>query len=90
MAIGVLYAVIWAGLLGGVIERRVVALPEEELDINDPEFAEKAWAFMTATRTPAPFLVIRAPDKKQYPWEWTPAQARGPAASDAERQARAD
>lgn len=67
-----------------------VDLPEEELDINDPEFAEKAWAFMTATRTPAPFLVIRAPDKKQYPWEWTPAQARGPEASDAQRQARAD
>ncbi len=56
-----------------------VDLPEEELDINDPNFAEKAWAFMTATATPAPFLVIRAPEKKQYPWEWTPEQARGDA-----------
>ena len=67
-----------------------VDLPEQDLDINDPEFAEKAWAFMTATPTPAPFLVIRAPDKKQYPWEWTPAQARGADATDAQRQARAD
>ncbi len=67
-----------------------VDLPENDLDINDPQFAEKAWAFMTATRTPAPFLVIRAPDKKQYPWEWTSAQARGDAAATSERQARAD
>ncbi|MDG2320169.1 MAG: DUF1775 domain-containing protein [Rhodospirillaceae bacterium] len=56
-----------------------VDLPEIALDINDPEFAAKTWAFMTATPTPAPFLVIRAPDKKQQPWEWTPAQARGTA-----------
>ncbi len=32
---------------------------------------------MTATPTPAPFLVIRAPEKNQYPWEWTTEQARG-------------
>lgn len=56
-----------------------VDLPETALDINDPEFAKKTWAFMTATATPAPFLVIRAPEKKQYPWEWTPEQARGEA-----------
>jgi uncharacterized protein YcnI len=67
-----------------------VDLPDEDLDINDPEFAAKTWAFMTATPTPAPFLVIRAPDKKQYPWEWTSAQARGAAGSSAERQARTD
>jgi len=54
-----------------------VDLPEEPLNINDPDFAEKSWAFMTATRTPAPFLIIRAPEKKQHPWEWTPEQARG-------------
>lgn len=54
-----------------------VDLPEMVLDINDPEFAEKTWAFMTATPGPAPFLVIRAPEKKQYPWEWTTEQARG-------------
>ena len=47
------------------------------LDINDPEFAKKTWEFMTATPAPAPFLVTRAPDKKQYPWEWTTEQARG-------------
>lgn len=56
-----------------------VDLPEVALDIRDPDFAEKTWAFMTATPTPAPFLVIRAPEKKQNAWEWTPAQARGEA-----------
>ena len=54
-----------------------VDMPEELLDINDPEFAAKAWAFMTATPHPAPMVVIRQPEKGQYPWEWTPEQARG-------------
>jgi len=54
-----------------------VDLPEVALDVSDPKFAEKAWAFMTATATPAPFLVVRTPDKAQYPWFWTPQQARG-------------
>ncbi|MDX2222475.1 MAG: DUF1775 domain-containing protein [Rhodospirillaceae bacterium] len=54
-----------------------VDMPSAELDINDPEFAKKTWAFMTATPGPAPFLVIRAPEKKQYPWEWTSEQAKG-------------
>jgi uncharacterized protein YcnI len=67
-----------------------VDLPDEDLDINDPEFATKVWAFMTATATPAPFLVIRAPEKKQYPWEWTPAQARGDGPASGQGQARAE
>lgn len=67
-----------------------VDLPEVALDINDPKFAEKTWAFMTATATPAPFFVIRAPAKKQYPWEWTPAQARGESGGQDMRQARAE
>ena len=54
-----------------------VDMPEEPLDINDPEFAAKAWAVMTATPNPAPMLVIRQPEKGQYPWEWTPEQAHG-------------
>ena len=54
-----------------------VDLPEAPLDINDPEFTAKAWAFMTATPNPAPMVVIRQPEKGQYPWEWTPEQARG-------------
>ncbi len=56
-----------------------IDMPKEELKVDDPEFAKKAWAFMTATPTPAPFLVIRAPTKKQNPWEWTAEQARGAA-----------
>ena len=67
-----------------------VDLPAEDLDINDPDFAAKAWDFMTATPTPAPFFIIRVPEKKQYPWEWTPAQVRGETESSAQRQARAD
>ena len=54
-----------------------VDMPREELKVGDADFARKAWAFMSATPTPAPFLVIRTPDKKQYPWEWTDQQARG-------------
>ena len=67
-----------------------IDMPEVALDVNDDKFAEKAWAFMTATATPAPFLVIRAAEKKQYPWEWTPAQARGEREDTGQRQARAD
>ena len=65
-----------------------VDMPEEPLDITDPEFPKKAWDFMTATRTPAPFLVIRAPAKKQHPWDWTPAQARGETESDIRQASR--
>lgn len=60
-----------------------VDMPKVELKVEDPEFAKKAWEFMSATPTPAPFLVIRAPDKKQYPWEWTPEQARGTSSQEA-------
>ena len=36
-----------------------VDMPEVALDINDPEFAAKAGAFMAATPGPAPMVVIR-------------------------------
>ena len=65
-------------------------LPDEPLDINDPKFPQKAWAFMIATPTPAPFMVIREPEKKQNPWEWTPAQARGEKELPDQRQAAAE
>jgi len=67
-----------------------IDMPAVALNVNDEKFAEKTWAFMTATATPAPFLVIRAADKKQYPWEWTPAQARGDRNDAGVRQASAD
>jgi uncharacterized protein YcnI len=54
-----------------------IDMPKEELKVEDPDFAKKSWDFMTATPTPAPFLVIRQAPKKQHPWEWTPEQARG-------------
>ncbi len=58
-----------------------IDLPENGLSITDPKFAEKTWAFMTATATPAPFLILRAAPKKQYPWQWTPAEAAGAVAT---------
>ena len=54
-----------------------VDLPEQALSVDDPNWGENVWKFMTATATPAPFIVIRAPSRKQYPWDWTPEQARG-------------
>jgi len=67
-----------------------IDMPEVALDVHDEDFAAKAWAFMSATANPAPFLVIRAAEKKQYPWEWTATQARGEPDDSAQRQARAD
>lgn len=54
-----------------------IDMPEMVLDINDPEFGAKTWQFMTATAHPAPFIVIRAPEKRQYPWEWSLEDAMG-------------
>jgi hypothetical protein len=54
-----------------------IDMPEVALDISDPEFAAKTWAFMTATPNPAPFVVLRRAAKKQFPWEWTPEDAVG-------------
>lgn len=54
-----------------------VDLPDQELRVDDPNWGDNVWSFMTATATPAPFLVIRSAPKKQYPWEWTTEQARG-------------
>lgn len=54
-----------------------VDLPEIELKLDDPEFGKKTWAFMTATATPAPFLILREAPKKQYPWDWTLEQVHG-------------
>lgn len=54
-----------------------VDLPDEPLSVDDPKWAETVWSFMTATATPAPFIVIRAPDRKQYPWMWTSEEAQG-------------
>jgi len=56
-----------------------VDMPEAELNVNAPDFKEQAWKFMTATATPAPFLVTRQPPKPQYPWEWSSEQASGAA-----------
>ena len=47
-----------------------VDLPEEPLDLRDPEFHKKFWAFMIATATPAPYLILVEPERPQYPWEW--------------------
>ena len=66
-----------------------IDLPETALDITDPEFGKKAWDFMIATDTPAPFLIIRAPEKKQYPWDWTPEQVMGKSTDPADETDKA-
>jgi uncharacterized protein YcnI len=53
-----------------------VDLPGEALALADPKFHEKFWAFMTATATPAPYLILTPPQKPQYPWEWESMEDR--------------
>ena len=48
-----------------------VDMPEEPLDLADPDVKEKMWKFLTATATPSTFVVTRPAAKKQYPWEWS-------------------
>jgi uncharacterized protein YcnI len=50
-----------------------VDLPEERLDLKADDFHEKFWAMMTATATPAPYLILTTPERPQYPWEWKTA-----------------
>jgi len=45
-------------------------LPEQALDIKDPEFGKKFEEFMGSTAHPAPYTVLYKPDLPQYPWEW--------------------
>ena len=58
--------------LNGCVEGddNYVDLPETGLSLEDPKFHEKFWAFMTATPTPAPYLILTKPERPQYPWEW--------------------
>jgi uncharacterized protein YcnI len=51
-----------------------VDLPAEPLDLADPKFHEKFWAFMIATATPAPYVILLKPERPQYPWEWKTAE----------------
>jgi len=53
---------------------RYIDLPKEPLDLKAADFAKRLWAFMTATPTPAPFLILEKPARPQYPW----AGAEGP------------
>ncbi len=53
-----------------------VDLPDAALTLNDPKFHEKFWAFMTATATPAPYLILTKPERPQYPWEWESMEDR--------------
>ena len=53
-----------------------VDLPEEPLDMTAPDFHEKFWAFMIATATPAPYIILVEPERPQYPWEWESLEDR--------------
>lgn len=47
-----------------------VDVPEEPLDLRDPKFHEDFWDLMSATATPAPYMILVKPERPQYPWEW--------------------
>jgi uncharacterized protein YcnI len=53
-----------------------VDLPEEAVHVDDPDFHKKFWAFMIATPTPAPYLILTKPERPQYPWEWESIEDR--------------
>lgn len=53
-----------------------IDLPETPLNLSDPDFHEKFWAFMTATATPAPYMILTPPPRPQYPWQWKSLQDR--------------
>jgi uncharacterized protein YcnI len=55
-----------------------VDLPPEPLNLDDPDFHKKFWAFMIATATPAPYLILVEPERPQYPWEWESLEDRRP------------
>jgi uncharacterized protein YcnI len=67
-----------------------VDLPEMSLNLQDPEFHKKFWEFMTATATPAPYLILVKPDRPQYPWEWEAMADRQHALPEGPRAAIAD
>lgn len=53
-----------------------IDLPERPLKLTDPDFHKKFWAFMTATATPAPYLILTPAPRPQYPWQWATMQDR--------------
>lgn len=67
-----------------------VDLPVEELSLDDPEFHAKFWAFMTASATPAPYVILTRPQRPQYPWEWESMEDRAHAIPEREKTAAAD
>jgi uncharacterized protein YcnI len=67
-----------------------VDLPAEDLTLDDPEFHAKFWAFMTASSTPAPYLILTKPERPQYPWEWESMEDRAHALPAREKTAAAD
>lgn len=47
---------------------RYVDLPTEPLTAATPGIAQKLGKFMTATPTPAPFIILQKPSHPEYPW----------------------
>jgi uncharacterized protein YcnI len=58
---------------------RYVDLPAESLTASTPGLAAKLGKFMTATTTPAPFIVLVKPSRPEYPWI-APSESKPPAA----------
>ena len=55
-----------------------VDLPDQRIDIEKKGAKDEMWKFLTATPTPAPFVILRKTDRKQYPWQWTQKELIGP------------
>ncbi len=58
---------------------RYVDLPTETLTASTPGLPEKLGKFMTATPTPAPFIILVKPNRPEYPWV-LPEQPKAPGA----------
>lgn len=65
-------------------------LPEEALDIKDPEFGEKFEAFMGSTAHPAPYTILYKADMPQYPWEWSADDIQSTGMTPTEQTAEAN
>ena len=49
-------------------EERYIDLPKESLNVRTPDLGKKLMDFMTATPTPAAFVILEKPSRPQYPF----------------------
>ena len=52
-----------------------IELPEEDISIDDEDFAEKFMSFISMTG-PSPYIILYDPGLPQYPWQWNTQDIR--------------